>query len=73
MKSTTILKNEAKFGPVLRFRKGTLVTYGDITIAGNIPRNNSVSISFEDSIIKTSITDKLIFMNNRGFFSDQQQ
>ena len=67
MNSTTILKNEAQYGPVLKFSRSTLVTYGDITIEGNTPKKKSGSISFEDSTVKTSITGRLIFMNNGGF------
>ena len=67
LKKTTILKNEAYLGPVLKFRWSTLVTFDDIIIAGNIPWNDSVSTSIEDSI-NTTITGKLIFKDNLGFF-----
>ena len=67
LKNTTLLKNEAHIGPVFLLRRSLLVTFDDIIIEGNTPRNNSVSISIEDSV-NTSIAGKLIFKNNWGFF-----
>ena len=68
MKNATILDNEAHSGPVLQFKRSTMVTYDDITIAGNIPWNNSVStLSFEDST-KANVMGKLLFANNSGVF-----
>lgn len=68
MKNTTILTNKASSGPVLSFSRSTLVTYDDIIFAGNIPLNNSISISIEVCTLKTNMTGKLIFMDNIGFF-----
>ena len=65
MKNTTFMLNEAYIGVVLCFSSTTLNTYGDISIIGNIPWNNSASISFEDGT-KSNINGKLMFKNNSG-------
>ena len=43
MNNIVILENEAKFGPVLKFSRSTLVTYGDITIEGIKPTSEKFS------------------------------
>ena len=67
MKNSTILENEAHFGPVLGFSRSSLITYDDVIIAGNIPWDSPISISLMDCTLKSSNTGELIFKNNWGF------